>query len=180
MTFNVQEQAARVHALNEKWWKDLETCAPIERNFGELIMLTISELAEALEGHRKGLQDDKLPHRSMFEVELADTLIRILDFTGGLNLPLLGETEALIVWSRNTAENLLFITQKLCEAHTYFDPEDNQTCASYLDEVIEGLFGMAAVMRLDLLGAYEEKLAYNAQREDHKVEARKGVGGKKY
>lgn len=42
------------------------------------LMLTVSELSEAMEGHRKGLADDKLPHRRMFEVELADAMIRIL------------------------------------------------------------------------------------------------------
>jgi hypothetical protein len=42
-------------------------------------MLMVSELAEAMEGHRKGLMDDKLPHRTALEVELADCLIRILD-----------------------------------------------------------------------------------------------------
>lgn len=49
-------------------------------------MLTVSELSEAMEGHRKGLMDDKLPHRKMFEVELADALIRIFDIAGAPEL----------------------------------------------------------------------------------------------
>ena len=49
-------------------------------------MLMVSELAEAMEGHRKGLMDDKLPHRKMIEVELADCIIRILDCAYGLGL----------------------------------------------------------------------------------------------
>lgn len=36
-----------------------------------------------MEGERKDLMDDKLPHRRMAEVELADTLIRILDYAAG-------------------------------------------------------------------------------------------------
>lgn len=40
--------------------------------------LTISEMSEALEGYRKNLQDEYLPHRTSPEVELADTIIRIL------------------------------------------------------------------------------------------------------
>lgn len=79
-----------VRRRNEKWWQDINTGLPIERNIGELLMLTVSELAEAMEGHRKKLNDDKLPHRPMFEVELADTLIRILDMAGGLGLDLAG------------------------------------------------------------------------------------------
>jgi hypothetical protein len=35
-----------------------------------------------MEGERKGLMDDKLPHRPMAEVELADALIRIFDYAG--------------------------------------------------------------------------------------------------
>lgn len=46
------------------------------------IALAHSELSEALEGMRKGLMDDKLPHRPMEEVEYADAIIRILDICG--------------------------------------------------------------------------------------------------
>jgi NTP pyrophosphatase (non-canonical NTP hydrolase) len=79
-----------VHHANEKWWRHLDTGEPIQRNVGELLMLTVSELAEAMEGHRKNLQDDKLPNRKMFEVELADAIIRIFDIAGGLDLDLGG------------------------------------------------------------------------------------------
>lgn len=46
------------------------------------LCLTHSELSEALEGHRKGLMDDKLTHQPMLEVELADAVIRIADLAG--------------------------------------------------------------------------------------------------
>lgn len=52
------------------------------------LCLTHSEVSEAMEGHRKGLSDDKLPHRSMLEVELADAVIRIADLAGALGLDL--------------------------------------------------------------------------------------------
>lgn len=82
------------------------------------LMLCVSELAEAMEGHRKGLKDDKLPHRDMLEVELADTVIRVFDLAGA--------------------------------------------------------------MGYDLGGAIAEKMAFNAQRPDHKPEARAAAGGKSY
>lgn len=110
--------AARVHDANAKWWTDLETGKPLKRNVGEMLMLVCSEIAEAMEGHRKGLQDDKLPHRPMVEVELADALIRIFDIAAG--------------------------------------------------------------MKLDLGGAYVEKMAFNATRKDHTREHRLAAGGKKY
>lgn len=100
------------------WWCDLATGKPKDRNVGELLCLVHSEVSEAMEGARKNLQDDHLPHRTMFEVELADTLIRIFDLAGAANL--------------------------------------------------------------DLSGAVAEKLAYNAQRQDHKVETRAAVGGKAF
>jgi NTP pyrophosphatase (non-canonical NTP hydrolase) len=64
------------------WWHDPRTGEPIQRNTGEMLMLITSEVAEAMEGHRKNLMDDKLPHRKMFEVELADAVIRIFDLAG--------------------------------------------------------------------------------------------------
>lgn len=74
------------HERNKTWWRNPATGEPIKRNVGELLMLTVSELAEAMEGHRKNLSDDKLPNRKMVEVELADALIRIFDMAAGLGL----------------------------------------------------------------------------------------------
>lgn len=73
-------------AVEAGWWTDLDTGKPKERNIGELLCLIHSEISEAMEGHRKNLMDDKLPHRSMLEVELADAVIRIADLAGKLEL----------------------------------------------------------------------------------------------
>ncbi len=72
------------------WWTDPQTIKPAERNFGEMIALCHSELSEALEGDRKDLMDDKLPHRKMREVELADALIRIFDLAAACDMDLAG------------------------------------------------------------------------------------------
>ncbi len=114
----LNDYAREVHAANQKWWRDIRTGERLNRNFGELIALVHSELSEALEGHRKDLADDKLPHRRMIEVELADALIRIFDIGAGFNM--------------------------------------------------------------DLEGAYQEKMEYNAHRADHKPENRILPGGKAY
>ena len=80
------------------WWIDTETGEDVRtwpKKFLNLwiaskLMLSVSELAEAMEGLRKGLMDDKLPYRSMLEVELADTVIRVFDLAGGLGFDLGG------------------------------------------------------------------------------------------
>lgn len=88
--FHINDICHRVHETNEKWWKDLETGLPVQRNVGEMLMLVVSELSEAMEGHRKGLQDDHLLNRPMIEVELADAIIRIFDIAAGLGYDLGG------------------------------------------------------------------------------------------
>lgn len=100
------------------WWTNLQTGEPLDRNKGEMFCLMHSEISEAMEGARKNLMDDHLPHRKMEEVELADTLIRIFDYAGA--------------------------------------------------------------NKLDLGGALVEKLVYNTDRVDHKVENRKKEDGKKF
>lgn len=69
-------------AVYSGWWNDPATGKRLERNTGEMLMLIVSEIAEGMEGDRKGLKDDKLPNREMLEVELADAVIRIFDLAG--------------------------------------------------------------------------------------------------
>lgn len=81
---------ADVHAENQHWWHDPANGKRLERNKGEMLCLMHSELSEAMEGERKGLMDDHLPHRRMAEVELADVLIRIFDYAGAYGYDLDG------------------------------------------------------------------------------------------
>lgn len=112
--------AADCHAASRKagWYTDPETGLALERNVPEMLCLIHSEISEAMEGYRKDLPDDKLPHRLAVEVELADAMIRIGD--------------------------------------------------------------LATYLGCDLGGAIVEKMAFNATREDHKLEARKAAGGKAF
>jgi NTP pyrophosphatase (non-canonical NTP hydrolase) len=80
-----------------------------ERNVGEMLMLVTTELAEAMESHRKGkfcqletfndtyfdnLKDAEFKQafekniKDTFSDEMADALIRILDMCGGWKLTL--------------------------------------------------------------------------------------------
>lgn len=85
-------------ADNAGWWTDPTTGADVRgwpdymlsMWIGTKLALIHTEVSEALEGLRKDQMDDKLPHRMMFEVELADAVIRIFDLAGGLNLDMAG------------------------------------------------------------------------------------------
>lgn len=114
---DLNDYAKQCHEANAKWWYDKDG-NKLERNKGQLLCLIHSEISECMEGERKDLMDDKLPHRKMAEVELADAMIRIFDYAAG---------------------------------HSY-----------------------------DLQGAFEEKMKYNATREDHTHEARASTNGKKW
>ena len=94
-------------AVDAGWWKDLKTGEDMrgKRNVGELLMLCVSELAEAMEGDRKKLMDDKLTHRSMLEVELADTVIRIMDLAGGFDLDVAGAITEKLEYNASRADH---------------------------------------------------------------------------
>lgn len=69
--------AAHTHAINQS--KGFTLTPPTVEGEIAAIMLIVTELAEAVEGLRKDLMDDKITSRKMVEVELADSLIRTLN-----------------------------------------------------------------------------------------------------
>ena len=126
---NLIQKVCHTASARAGWWVDIKNGMNLRDEViigtrlgkalvAEKLALIHSEISEAMEGHRKGLADDKLPHRRAIEVELADAVIRIADLAGALDL--------------------------------------------------------------DLGGAIAEKMAYNANREDHKLENRAAAGGKAY
>lgn len=109
----VLAQACHANSYNTGWWHNLDgtprTLDP-KTPEGKIaiawpIVLMISEIIEGAEGVRKGLKDDKLPHRDMFEVELADAVIRIFDTAGGLNMDLAGAIAEKLEYNRNREDH---------------------------------------------------------------------------
>lgn len=179
-TQELNNLAQRVHKANEKWWQDPSTGKRVERNKGELLMLVITELSEACEGERKNLMDDKLPHRRMAEVEMADAYIRLLDFAAGfsLNIAYMSIDEFDHKFPLNKGEALLHVCSSIgIYALGPLIPIPLNVVVTSALAMIEKY---CQFHNYDLMGALEEKLAYNATREDHKHEARLQAGGKQW
>ncbi len=95
------------------WWIDTETGEDVRtwpKKFlnlwiGSKLMLVVSEVAEAMEGHRKDLMDEHLPHRKSIEVEGADAVIRLFDLFGGLGYDLGGALADKLAYNASRADH---------------------------------------------------------------------------
>lgn len=102
---NLITEVSHAASLKAGWWHDLKTGELIVPNVGEKLMLVVTEVAEAMEGARKDQMDDKLPHRKMIEVELADAVIRIGDLCGRLGLDLGGAIAEKLEYNANRPDH---------------------------------------------------------------------------
>ena len=106
----LQSTTVLCHGLAAKsgWWSDKATGLRLgidQINVPEKLCLIHSEVSEAMEGYRCDLMDDKLPHRKMIEVELADALIRIHDLAGFMGLDLAGATIEKLAFNQQRADH---------------------------------------------------------------------------
>lgn len=173
---DLTELADEIHAQNlaAGWWDPwLEDKT---KRHETAMMLVISEIAEAMEGHRKGLMDDHLPNEKMFDVELADAMIRLLDLAGAFKVDLITYD---MLDGLTLIPNTITIPEQLfgiCFAVTYVSGD----CRLNVRFAIMCVIAVAHHNGVDLWRLVDEKRAYNAHRADHKRENREAAGGKKF
>lgn len=176
----LKERSQICHTANKKWWQNIDTGEPIERNPFELLALAISEVSECLEGERKNLMDDKLPHRKMPEVEMADTYIRLLDFSAGfgydLDQPIV--YEYVFIVADNKGEALFHLMEIVVDIGSYVRKGMNPVIC--LRGAIKFIEAYCLKFGYDLEGAFQEKMKFNSTRIDHTHEARRIAGGKQF
>lgn len=93
------------NSFDAGWHTNLETGKLLNRNKGEMLMLVVTEISEAMEGERKGLMDDHLPNRPMAEVEMADAVIRVMDYCGRWDYDIGGAIEEKLEYNKKRSDH---------------------------------------------------------------------------
>ena len=173
----IDNLAKEIHVLNRKWWP----ANVLDRPISQIRILINSEIIECMEGERKDLMDDKLPHRKMAEVEMADTAIRVLDVMGAFNMPYVENSleDSCVSIDKNDpnlvkADYLLNIVWVTTNGHSYLRP------STLFSNILYLVHEYCKIYNYDLWDAVREKLEYNKTRYDHSDEGRAAAGGKKW
>jgi hypothetical protein len=157
-----------VHERNVKagWWSEITTGEPKKRSPGELLILMVTEMAEAYEAWLDGTPDDKLPQFPGFGVEMADLGIRFADFCGALMAGRIIAPDP----ARNPGDAMFREIVEIAKRYESIrkTPEavGNPETADFLPPQ-------------DVAQFTDAKLAFNAVRPDHKIEARLAEDGKR-
>lgn len=154
---NLIELQEKIHAQSVKmgWWDN-------PQSFSTFVCLFHSELSEAMDGDRKGLVDVRLPHYPMIAVEIADFVIRVLDWFGAQDDI---DIKQMITIERPLYTSTDFIAEmhQFVSAAHYFASIDGG-----IDQLVDNLStsvmlasSMAKKFNWDLLKIINEKLVYD-------------------
>jgi hypothetical protein len=150
-----QDEIFEINKANGFWDMGVEN-----RSFAQHIALVHSEVSEALEADRKDLNDDKLPEYLGRDVELADVVIRILDWNGAnknrydVDIDLRNEIDIDYTdFSEFAAEIHLLISQ-------WYGTEFNDFSFIILEEIVEYVNDN----NIPFIEIIEKKLAVNKAR----------------
>lgn len=178
---NINELAKTIHQNNVEagWWDDPN------RDLNEVLMLIVTEIAEATEGVRKNLMDDHLPHRKMEEVELADTMIRLLDLAGNqrweYRRPMLPSAwDDFRYDGAPDASYHLAMVHAVISLHASMCGRSPVPCDTVFSQLVCIIILRSVNKGYNLEAAMTEKMEYNKHRADHKPENRAADGGKKF
>lgn len=178
----LREQTDKIYLGNKErgFWEE-----GLNRNKGELVMLMITELSEAVEAHRKDrfaklgtscidlldghIETDQNYWSGTFstkvkdsvEDEIADAVIRILDYCGGFSLPLI-ERDYRKESTRNFSHDVLRLTKYCIDA--YHEDVEEISVGRDWGYVLAAIIKFCEWYNIDILKHVEWKLKYNATR----------------
>jgi hypothetical protein len=179
MNIDFDKLSKTIYANNVKvgWWEGEQAC------IFQKIQMASTEMAEATEGARKNLMDDKLPHRKMEEVELADALIRVLEVGGRMDL------RYVVSWigtewcdsSNSVGMQHLGINKALIQfAVQAYRGSSAPVLSKCYSTIIDCILKVASHRNYDIMAAMHEKMEFNATRADHKLDNRAKDNGKSF
>ena len=98
-SMSVAQLQEKIHrtAVEHGWWDQ-------DRSIGEVLILAVTELAQAMEAYRDGNPlSEKIDGYTKVEEELVDTIIRILDLAGGMGYDIENALRAKMAYNETRA-----------------------------------------------------------------------------
>lgn len=160
---NHQELIERSHrqAVDKGFWVKPLT-------FDMAMALIISEIAEALEAYRKGRVNpdwnDTQAVKDSFEVEIADAIIRIYDWCGGIKIFPDLDVPAHYLYDGNEGKNFMILFEAINYTWDVVSNDSNKSnyCFGYL---LNTLLSYCKFKKIEIEKYVKWKLDYNLNRE---------------